>query len=156
MKFKVGDKVKEITMEKTGIIKRTYGLTCVVEFEDDGHWTVDKRLLELIEEEHMTYKEFEEWVEEQGWGCEYDDLIIEVINLNNKLPIGIVGKSTMYKLNTLYSEFTILDGSKKRELYNKMTKLASTPLDKREEVKELTVDEIKELLGYKVKIKGEK
>lgn len=151
MKFKVGDKVKEITMEKTGIIKRTYGLTCAVEFEDDGHWTVDKRLLELVEEEHMTYKEFEEIVSE--W-----DMYIEDEFVIKKL-VGIVAEfceSKVGYINTYFTTFNQLEGNTKKIFLQALVKLSLTPIDKREEVKELTVDEISELLGYKVKIKGEK
>lgn len=152
MKFKVGDKVKEITMEKTGIIKRTYGLTCVVEFEDDGHWTVDKRLLELVEEENMTYKEFEEIVND--WGFSFSGKT-SVFTKQNEIMATISSKEVGL-ISTNYIEFRKTCNSTKGKLLHALVKLSLTPLDKREEVKELTVDEISELLGYKVKIKGEK
>ena len=46
--------------------------------------------------------------------------------------------------------------NKKHELLYAMVKLSLTPLDKREEVKTMTLEEIEQELGYKVKIKGEK
>lgn len=123
-----------------------------------GIGTYPKGLVELcsgfefIEKENfMTYKEFEEIVSE--WDMYIEDEFVM------KKFVGIVAEfceSKVGYINTYFTTFNQLEGNTKKIFLQALVKLSLTPLDKREEVKELTVDEISELLGYKVKIKGEK
>ena len=108
---------------------------------------------EVIEKEnnHMTYKEFEEVVE--GLGMKKNGRFI-MNDYGN--AVAYINHNYIGAIDTHFADFKILDEDVRLELFNALVKLSLTPLDKREEVKELTVDEISELLGYKVKIKGEK
>ena len=155
MKFKVGDKVRHKKYGVGRIIRidcEDDGTPYFVTMEDRLDWWCTENNLELVEEENMTYKEFEEIVND--WGFSFSGKT-SVFTKQNEIMATISSKEVGL-ISTNYIEFRKTCNSTKGKLLHALVKLSLTPLDKREEVKELTVDEISELLGYKVKIKGEK
>lgn len=81
----------------------------------------------------MTYKEFREWAESEGYEVDGDLNYIKVVK--KEYTLGMVGEDNRFDVCSQFWGFDRLSDKNKKNLFEKLVELASTPLEEREEVK---------------------